>query len=155
MKQTLSPVQTDARPAMRDVTPRGPQTAARLREDEVTLTQFVDLQFKRLKDDAFMLIGDVSTGLHNRLSKSEVRFDRLIARLEEQVKELGRELDKRNKRRAAKLLTFKASEHPGKGNWKARKEVPRTEPETLPAGQPKKRGRPKYSGRLSRMGMKS
>ena len=147
MKQSLKAASA-ARPAMRDVTPRDPQAAARILEEQVTLTQFVDLQFKRLKDDAFMLISDVSTGLHNRLSKSETRFERMLARLEEEIGELRRALESGRKREGLPAPAKIGTEHPGRGNWKPR------EPESIKEARHPGLGRQKGSGRLSRMGMK-
>jgi hypothetical protein len=133
---------------MRDVTPRDPRAAARILEEQVTLTQFVDLQFKRLKEDAFMLINDVSTGLHNRLSKSETRFERMLARLEEEIGELRRALENGRKRKVLPVPAKIDTEHPGRGNWKPR------EPESIAAAWHPGPGSQKGSGRLSRMGMK-
>jgi hypothetical protein len=65
----------------------------------------------------------------------------------EMLSEFGARLEKIERR--LKIQPFK-----GKQNWKSRKLEFRDVPETLPAGQPKKRGRPKYSGRLSRIGYK-
>jgi hypothetical protein len=65
----------------------------------------------------------------------------------EMLSGFGARLEKIERR--LKIKPFK-----GKQNWKSRKLESRDAPETLPAGQPKKRGRPKYSGRLSRIGYK-
>jgi hypothetical protein len=66
----------------------------------------------------------------------------------EMLSGFGARLEKIEKR--LRIKPFKTdSEYTWRENWK-----PRTAPETLPAGQPKKRGRPLYSGRLSSMGYK-
>jgi len=86
-----------AKSMMKDVTPRDPLTATQIIENQEVIAQYIRAQFVRLRQDAFMLVGDVSTGLHNRLSKSESRFERQIYNIEETVKELRRELERRKK----------------------------------------------------------
>jgi hypothetical protein len=59
--------QARAKSVMRNVTPRDPQTAARIIDGQDSLFKYLSAQLHRFRQDAFKLVGDVDVGLHNRM----------------------------------------------------------------------------------------